>query len=246
MKVYEAVLEQMMSSGVRYFSGMVGSTSVPYIAHLAQRSETRYVAVRHEQVAAALIDATARLTGIPGCVIAHGGSGLLAASLGVASAALDSTPMMVLSATQERIAMERGWWQTMDVLHPVGDLVKWQTRVERPDQAVRAVRQGLREAVSGRPGVVQIDLPIDISIAELEGEQPVDMGHHQAPLIRPWPDPHSVDGVVKHLEIASRPVILIGGGASYAGAGDAPNSLAMRRDEYDRHNRRAARIQKGR
>ncbi|ETX06972.1 thiamine pyrophosphate-binding protein [Candidatus Entotheonella palauensis] len=228
MKVYEAVLEQMMRSGVRYFSGMVGSTSAPYIAHLAQRPETRYVAVRHEQVAAALLDATARLTGVPGCVIAHGGSGLLAASLGVASAALDSTPMVVLSATQERVAMERGWWQTMDVLHPVGDLVKWQTRVERPDQAVRAVRQGLREAVSGRPGVVQIDLPIDISIADLEGEQPVDVGLHQAPLIRPWPDPDSVDGVVKHLETASRPVILIGGGASYAGAGDAILRIAER------------------
>ena len=112
MKVYEAVLEQMMRSGVRYFSGMVGSTSAPYIAHLAQRSQARYVAVRHEQVAAALLDATARLTGVPGCVIAHGGSGLLAASLGVASAALDSTPMRGLSATQERVAMERGWGLT--------------------------------------------------------------------------------------------------------------------------------------
>ncbi len=80
MKVYEAVLEQMIRSGVLYFAGMVGSTSAPYIAHLAQQSDVRYVAVRHEQVAAALVDATARLTGVPGCVIAHGGSGLLAAS----------------------------------------------------------------------------------------------------------------------------------------------------------------------
>ncbi len=228
MKVYEAVLEQMIRSGVRCFAGMVGSTSAPYIAHLAQRPDIRYVAVRHEQVAAALTEATARLTGVPGCVIAHGGSGLLAASLGVASAALDSTPMLILSATQERVAMERGWWQTMDVLRPVGDLVKWQTRVERPDQAVRAVRQGLREAVSGRPGVVQIDLPIDVSIAALEGERPADTGHYQAPLIRPWPDPSSVNSAVARLEKATRPVILIGGGASYAGAGDAILRIAER------------------
>lgn len=228
MKVYEAVLEQMIRSGVQYFSGMVGSTSAPYIAHLAQQSGTRYVAIRHEQVAAALIDATARLTGVPGCAIAHGGSGLLAASLGVASAALDASPMLVLSATQERVAMERGWWQTMDVLHPVSDLVKWQTRVERPDQAVRAVRQGLREAVSGRPGVAQIDLPIDISIEELDGEQPSDAGHHRAPLVRPSPDPSAIGEVVEQLKAASRPVILVGGGANYSGAGDAILRIAER------------------
>ncbi len=228
MKVYEAVLEQMTRSGVRFFAGMVGSTSAPYIADLAQRSDVRYVAVRHEQVAAALLDAAARLTGQPGCVIAHGGSGLLAASLGIASAALDATPMMVLSATQERVAMERGWWQTMDVLQPVGDLVKWQTRVERPDQAVRAVRQGLREAVSGRPGVVQIDLPIDVSIEELEGEEPSDAVRHRAPLIRPWPDPGAIDGVVERLKSAARPALLIGGGANYANAGEAILRLAER------------------
>ena len=228
MKVYEAVLDQMIRSGVRYFAGMVGSTSAPYIGHLAQQPDIRYIAVRHEQVAASLLDATARLTGVPGCVIAHGGSGLLAASLGVASAALDSTPMMMLSATQERVAMERGWWQTMDVLRPVESLVKWQTRVERPDQAVRAVRQGLREAVSGRPGVVQIDLPIDVSIHDLEGEPPVDTGQHRAPLLRSWPGPNAVNRVVERLETASRPVILIGGGAAYADAGDAILQIAER------------------
>ncbi len=170
---------------------------------------------------------TARLTGQPGCVIAHGGSGLLAASLGIASAALDATPMIVLSATQERVAMERGWWQTMDVLQPVGDLVKWQTRVERPNQAVRAVRQGLREAVSGRPGVVQIDLPIDIPSKSWR-EGPSDAVRHQAPLIRPWPDPDAVEGVVERIRSAARPVILIGGGASYANAGDAILRIAER------------------
>ena len=84
----------------RIFSGMVGSTSAPYAATLADRNDIRYVGVRHEQTAAAIIEATARLThGKPGCLMIHGASGLLAASAGIASAALDSTPMLVLSAT---------------------------------------------------------------------------------------------------------------------------------------------------
>ena len=77
-------------------------------------------------------------------------STLLAASAGIA-AALDSTPMLVLSATQERRAMENGWWQTMNVLPPLSEVLKWQIRVERPDQAVDAIRRALHETVSGKP-----------------------------------------------------------------------------------------------
>lgn len=228
MKVYEAVLDQLIGSGVRYFAGMVGSTSAPYAATLAKRNDVRYVGVRHEQVAAAMIEATARLGGQPGCVMVHGGSGLLAASAGIASCALDSTPMIVMTATQERRAMEKGWWQTMDVLAPMQDLVKWQKRVERPDQAVDAVRQALREAVTGRPGVAQIDLPIDVSTGDL-GDGPLpETVPHAAPLLRPWPDPGAVAETVRLLRKAARPVILIGGGASYSGAGEALLRLAER------------------
>ena len=82
MKVYEAVLDQLIGGGVRHFAGMVGSTSAPYVGTLAQRNDVRYIGIRHEQVAAAMMDATARLSGRPGCVMTHGASGLLAASLG--------------------------------------------------------------------------------------------------------------------------------------------------------------------
>jgi acetolactate synthase-1/2/3 large subunit len=226
MKVYEAVLEQLFGAGVTHFAGMVGSTSAPYASALASQNQARYVGIRHEQVAASILDATARLSGKPGVLMVHGGSGLLAASLGVASAALDSTPMVVLSATQERKAMENGWWQTLDVQKPVGDFVKFQTRVERPDQAVAAVRDALRESVSGKPGVAQIDIPIDVSVTELgEGDVPAPV-KAMAPMLRPFPDPDAVARVVDLLRDAERPVILIGGGTNYSGAGTAILALA--------------------
>jgi acetolactate synthase-1/2/3 large subunit len=226
MKVYEAVLEQLFGAGVTHFAGMVGSTSAPYASALASQNQARYVGIRHEQVAASILDATARLSGKPGVLMVHGGSGLLAASLGVASAALDSTPMVVLSATQERKAMENGWWQTLDVQKPVGDFVKFQTRVERPDQAVAAVRDALRESVSGKPGVAQIDIPIDVSVEDLgEGDVPAPV-KAIAPMLRSFPDPDAVAQVVDLLRNAERPVILIGGGANYSGAGVAILALA--------------------
>lgn len=226
MKVYEAVLDQLIGAGVTHFAGMVGSTSAPYASALAAQNRARYVGIRHEQVGAAILDATARLTGRPGCLMVHGGSGLLAASLGVASAALDATPMVVLSATQERKAMESGWWQTLDVQKPVGDFVKWQTRVERPDQAVAAVRDALRESVSGKPGVAQIDIPIDVSADDLGTDSVPAPLRIATPRHRPYPDPATVEAAVERIGAAERPVLLIGGGANYSGAGAALLALA--------------------
>jgi len=226
MKVYEAILDQLVTAGVRHFSGMVGSTSAPYVGTLAQRNDVRYIGIRHEQVAAAMMDATARLSGRPGCVMTHGASGLLAASLGITSSALDSVPMIALSTTQERQAMEKGWWQTTGVLGPLADTAKWQTRVERPDQAVGAVRRALRESVAGKPGVAQIDIPIDVSTDETGLDVLPPITNHRAPLHRPWPDPAAIQQCGSLIRDAARPVILIGGGAAFSNAGDALIALA--------------------
>ncbi|WGW11678.1 thiamine pyrophosphate-binding protein [Saxibacter everestensis] len=224
MKTYQAVLEYLESTGVRHFAGMVGSTSAPYVVGVAASSQARYIPVRHEQVAAAIIDATGRLDRKPGCLLVHGASGALAASLGIAAAARDSVPMLVLSATQERIAMERSYWQTQDVLRPMSAFVKWQTRVERPDHAVAAVRTALRAAVSGKPGVAQVDLPIDVSTAEFDGEPIMEKPERDA--YRVWPDPTAVVEAASLVGKARRLVILVGGGAVAAGAADAITTLA--------------------
>lgn len=228
MKVYQAVLDQLIGAGVTYFSGMIGSTAAPYAATLADRNDMRYVGVRHEHTAAAILDATARLTGTPGCLMVHGASGFLAASAGIASAALDSTPMFILSATQERRAMENGWWQTMNVQTPLQDVLKWQKRVERPDQALEAVRAALREAVSGKPGVAQVDLPIDVSADDLGPQEIPDPVPVRTPLHRPYPDPALVEDAAALLAGAERPVLLVGGGAVYSDAAAALVELAER------------------
>lgn len=228
MKVYQAVLDQLIGGGVRHFAGMVGSTSAPYVGTLATRNDARYIGVRHEQVAASMMDATARLSGRPGCVMTHGASGLLAASLGIASTALDSVPMIALSTTQEKEAMEKGWWQTMGVLAPLSEAAKWQMRVERPDQAVGAARRALRESVTGRPGVAQIDIPIDVSTDELGDTAQPEPLPCVAPQQRSWPDPTAVARCVELIAAAERPMLLIGGGAAFSEAGDALLSLAER------------------
>ena len=83
--------------------------------------------------------------------------------------------------------MENGWWQTMNVLPPLSEVLKWQIRVERPDQAVDAIRRALHETVSGKPGVAQVDLPIDVSTGDLDAGSPPVPAPRVAPMFAPWP-----------------------------------------------------------
>ena len=85
--------------------------------------------------------------------------------------------------------MEKGWWQTTPVLDPMRSVAKWQKRVERPEQAVQAVQQALHASVSGRPGVAQLDIPIDVSTADLDHAPVAPLTEHVAPQLRAWPDP---------------------------------------------------------
>ncbi|CAM5193307.1 Acetolactate synthase-1/2/3 large subunit OS=Castellaniella defragrans OX=75697 GN=HNR28_003408 PE=3 SV=1 [Castellaniella defragrans] len=225
MQVYKSVVDYLEAAHIHWFAGMVGSTSAPYVVEIAARKGMRFVPVRHEQVAAAMMDAVARLEHKPACLLTHGASGALAASTGIASAALDSTPMLVLSATQERKAMERGYWQTSDVLQPMRGFVKWQTRAERPDCVLGAVRHALRAAVNGKPGVCQVDIPIDVSVAEC-GDPGTSWSAADVQRHRVLPDPDRVRAAQEILRGAGKVCILVGGGALYAEAAAALTQLA--------------------
>ena len=124
--------------------------------------------------------------------------------------------------------MENGWWQTMNVLPPLSEVLKWQIRVERPDQAVDAIRRALHETVSGKPGVAQVDLPIDVSTGDLDAGSPPVPAPRVAPMFRPLADPVAVDDTAGLLRNAARPVLLVGGGAVYSGAERVLIELAER------------------
>jgi acetolactate synthase-1/2/3 large subunit len=227
MQAAEVAIRTLTDGGVTYFAGMVGSTNTPLVAAVGRTPGARYIPVRHEQVAASIVDATARLTRRPGCILLHSGSGTLAASLGIAAAARESTPMIVLTGTQERQAALRGYSQTTDVLTPLQALTKWQYRVERPADVSEIMRRALIEATTGRPGVVQIDLPIDISNADCDAP-PRNTTVYEAPLFRARPLAADIARTAELLQDAKRPVLVVGGGAVYSGVGDGLRRLAER------------------
>lgn len=218
----------LADGGVRYAFGLIGSTVADFLDALADDPRLRVLSVRHEQVAAHMADAAARLTGRPSVCFAHAMPGSLNLMLGVGTAWRDSSPVIAVTGDVERERFGREAWQAfdeaVDVFRP---LTKWSYRIERPEEVERICRQALSTAVSGRPGPVHLQLPRDVSRAPAvsDGRAAADVG---AAARGPLPDPAAVASAAACLSAAERPVLLVGGGVIWSRAEAELAELAQR------------------
>ena len=204
-------LEQL---GVEVIFGLCGHTIIAFLDALG-KSRIRFVSVRHEQVAAHAADGYARASGKPGVLLTHLGPGLTNAVTGVANAALDSIPMVVLAGDVPSYYFGRHPHQEVN-LHNDGDqcaiyrpFCKRVYRVDRPADLPRAVERAFHLSQTGRPGPVLVDIPMDIFSADL----PVGSFQQKpAPVTRPAMDPAAAARIVHALAEARNPVIYAGGG----------------------------------
>jgi acetolactate synthase-1/2/3 large subunit len=204
-------LEQL---GVEVIFGLCGHTVIAFLDALG-KSRIRFISTRHEQVAAHAADGYARASGKTGVLLTHLGPGLTNAATGVANAALDSIPLVVIAGDVPSHFFGRHPHQEIN-LHMDGDqfevfrpFCKRIYRVDRPQDLPRIVERAFHLAQSGRPGPVLVDVPMDIFSADL----PVDAFQKSpAPMSRPAIDPAAVDRIVNALAEARNPVIYAGGG----------------------------------
>jgi acetolactate synthase-1/2/3 large subunit len=158
--------------GVEVVFGLTGHTVIGMLDALG-RSRIRYVSTRHEQVAAHAADGYARATGKPGVLLTHLGPGLTNAATGVANAALDSIPMVVIAGDVQSYFHGRHPHQEVN-LHQDADqfqiyrpFCKRVYRVGSPGDLPRIMERAFHLAQSGRPGPVLVDVPMDIFSAAL-------------------------------------------------------------------------------
>ena len=204
-------LEQL---GVEVIFGLCGHTVIAFLDALG-KSRVRFISTRHEQVAAHAADGYARASGKPGVVLTHLGPGLTNATTGVANAALDSIPMVVLAGDVPSYYFGRHPHQEVN-LHQDADqfeiyrpFCKRIYRVDWPQDLPRTVERAFHLSQSGRPGPVLVDVPMDIFSADL----PVGaFRHNPPPVARPAMDTASAAAIVEALAAAERPVIYAGGG----------------------------------
>jgi len=206
--------------GVEVIFGLCGHTVIALLDALG-KSRIRFVSTRHEQIAAHAADGYARATGKPGVVLTHLGPGLTNAATGVANAALDSIPMVVIAGDIPSHYYGRHPHQEVN-LHQDADqfqifrpFCKRVYRVDRVDDLPRIVERAFHLAQAGRPGPVLIDVPMDIFSADLT----VGAFQKTPPTIaRPALDGNTAAQIVDALAQAERPVLYAGGGVLSARA----------------------------
>src|SRR6266496_3216675 len=206
--------EYLERLGVEVIFGLCGHTNIAFLDAVG-KSRIRFITTRHEQVAAHAADGYARASGKVGVLLTHLGPGLTNATTGVANAALDSIPMVVIAGDVPSHYYGRHPHQEFN-LHQDADqfqiyrpFCKRVYRVERAADLPRVVERAFHLSQSGRPGPVLVSVPMDIFSADL----PVGaFSQTPAKIVRPSIDPDAVTTIVNILAQAERPVIYAGGG----------------------------------
>ena len=180
----------------------------------------RLLDVRHEQAAAMMAHAHARVTGgKPGVCMAAAGPGVTNLVTGVANAFSDCAPVVVIGGSTSTTEAEMGAFQELDQLAMMRPITKWAVRVPVPQRVPEYVEMAFRFATSGRPGPVYLDFPSDVLSREIEEEKVKFPEHYPAPA-RPLGDPDLVAKAIDLLSTAQRPVLITGSGIIWSGASD--------------------------
>jgi acetolactate synthase-1/2/3 large subunit len=206
--------EYLEKIGVEVIFGLCGHTIIAMLDALG-KSRIKFITTRHEQVAAHAADGYARATGKVGVVLTHLGPGITNAITGVATAALDSVPLVVIAGDVPSCYYGRHPHQEMN-LHADADqsqmyrpFCKRVYRVERVEDLPRIVERAFHLAQTGRPGPVLVDVPMDIFSADL----PVNAFDKVPPPIeKPTINDAAVERIITALAEAKNPVIYVGGG----------------------------------
>jgi acetolactate synthase I/II/III large subunit len=224
--------EYLERLGVEVVFGLCGHTIIALLDALG-KSRIRFVSTRHEQIAAHAADGYARASGKPGVLLTHLGPGLTNAATGVANAALDSIPMVVIAGDVQSYFYGRHPHQEVN-LHQDADqfqifrpFCKRVYRVDRAADLPRTLERAFHLSQTGRPGPVLVDVPMDVFSADL----PVDAFARVPPVIaKSGLDPATARRIVEALATAERPVLYAGGGVI---SGQATWELAALADALD-------------
>ena len=211
--------------GVTHIFGLCGHTNIAVLNALCN-SPIKYVNVRHEQISAHMADGYARVTGKASVLLSHLGPGLSNASTGVANAALDSIPMVVIAGDvpshyygkhpHQEVNLH-GDAQQSEMYRPFCKRV-W--RVERADLFPEILDKAFRLAESGRPGPVLIDVPMDIFSKPVPTELFARLANSNPAAAKPSLDEETAEQIVIAMATAARPLIYAGGGVLLARASE--------------------------
>lgn len=225
-----ALMDSLKRHGVKHIFGYPGGAILPIYDELYRFEATgdlQHILVRHEQGAAHAADGYARATGRVGVCFGTSGPGATNLVTGIATAQMDSIPMVVITGQVPRAAIGTDAFQETDIYGITLPIVKHSYVVRDPKDMARIVAEAFHIASSGRPGPVLIDIPKDVGLEEFD-YIPVNPGEVTLPGYRPTVkgNTRQINQAIKLIRQAQRPLLYVGGGAISAGAHSEIKELA--------------------
>jgi len=219
------LVKYLEDRGVEHIFGLCGHTNIAVLTAL-EGSKIRFINTRHEQIAAHAADGYARTKKETAVVLSHLGPGLTNAATGVANAALDSIPMVVIAGDVPSHFYGKHPHQEVNLHADASQyeiyrpFVKRAWRVERPDLFPEILAKAFQLAETGRPGPVLVSVPMDIFSMEIDTELFARRVPHTREIQKPTIDETIAERIVLALADAEKPVIYAGGGVLIAEASE--------------------------
>ena len=212
----KAFVKSLENEGVEHIFGVSGGALIPICDDLLD-SDMRFILARHEQGSTHMADGYARVLNKVGVCIATSGPGATNVVTGLATAQIDSSPVVAFTGQVNRAVIGTDAFQECDIIGVSASVTKYNIQVREPEEIPEAVKKSFYIANTGRKGAVLVDIPKDCTT--LSGD--IDFNpklKFRGYNIDPTPNPQELDWAAKLLVEAKRPIIMAGGGVIAAGA----------------------------
>ncbi len=229
MKAAESLMKILEDHGVDVIFGYPGGAVLPIYDAILKNDNIKHVLVRNEQAAPHAASGYAKMKNRPGVCLATSGPGATNLVTGIATAYMDSVPMVAITGQVSTPMIGTDAFQEVDITGITMPITKHNYLVKDAKDLPRIMSEAFHVASTGRPGPVLVDIPRDVADTMIEhpddltvnikGYKPTYKGHNS-----------QIKKIVKALEKAEAPLIMAGGGMQYAGAGDELKEFAERID----------------
>ena len=219
----EALIQSLVDHGVEMVFGIPGGVMIPIYDALYGRKDLSNMLMRHEQGAAHAADGYARSTGRLGVCFATSGPGATNLVTGLATAYMDSVPVLAVTGQVRTTALGKDSFQEADITGITLPITKHNCLVKDVNDLPRVLAEAIHVARTGRPGPVLVDVPMDVALAEVDYEPITDVKMRSySP--QSQIDDASVNRAARLIAKADRPVLYAGGGVI---ASDATEELTQ-------------------
>ena len=223
-----AIVRCLKEEGVKTIFGYPGGAVIELYDALMDSKDIRHVLVRHEQGAVHAADAFSRVTGEVGVALLTSGPGATNGVTGIATAYMDSIPLVLLTGQVPRALIGNDAFQEVDIVGITRPCTKHNYLVNKVEDLIPVLREAFHIAKTGRPGPVLVDLPKDVIGAMIdypEKQEPIEIESYQPNYT---PHPGQIAKACKLIMQAKKPVLYVGGGVILSDANKELTEFAER------------------